>query len=264
MRAVWQTEDVPESVAQRLLAKAEGNPFFLEELSWSVRERPDLLPVLSIRTPYRTSSWPESAGFQPMSAPSSDGVRDRSDPCRGTLLQALAASTALDAPLSRLMQLEFLSEQRTADGPTVVFKHALTQEVAYHSLDVSRRRQLHRQLGLAIETLYADQSLARRKSSAIIFRARRYGTGPSGTSGKRRNVRPAPWQLGRRWPCMTAYWRPRRTWIRSLTSGHVWRSIVPERISCSSWVTSPGRGRSARVSSPWPESLGIRWSRAMR
>ena len=38
-----------------------------------------------------------------------------------------------------------------------MFKHALTQDVAYNSLLVQRRQELHRLIGLAIEELYADR-----------------------------------------------------------------------------------------------------------
>ena len=38
-----------------------------------------------------------------------------------------------------------------------MFKHALTQDVAYGSLLVQRRRELHRLIGLAIEELYAER-----------------------------------------------------------------------------------------------------------
>ena len=38
-----------------------------------------------------------------------------------------------------------------------MFKHALTQDVAYNSLLVQRRPELHRRIGLAIEDLYADR-----------------------------------------------------------------------------------------------------------
>ena len=38
-----------------------------------------------------------------------------------------------------------------------MFKHALTQDVAYASLLVQRRRELHGLIGLAIEELYADR-----------------------------------------------------------------------------------------------------------
>jgi predicted ATPase len=38
-----------------------------------------------------------------------------------------------------------------------MFKHALTHEVAYNSLLVQRRKELHRLIALAIEELYADR-----------------------------------------------------------------------------------------------------------
>ena len=38
-----------------------------------------------------------------------------------------------------------------------MFKHALTHDVAYNSLLVQRRRELHRTIALAIEELYADR-----------------------------------------------------------------------------------------------------------
>jgi predicted ATPase len=38
-----------------------------------------------------------------------------------------------------------------------IFKHALTQEVAYNSLLIERRKQLHEDAGQALETFFADQ-----------------------------------------------------------------------------------------------------------
>jgi predicted ATPase len=38
-----------------------------------------------------------------------------------------------------------------------VFKHTLSQETAYSSLLVKRRRQVHRQVAQSIERLYADR-----------------------------------------------------------------------------------------------------------
>src|SRR5262249_53503166 len=45
VQSVLQSEKVPEPLARLILAKAEGNPFFLEELSRSVGEQGDLLPT---------------------------------------------------------------------------------------------------------------------------------------------------------------------------------------------------------------------------
>ena len=40
--------------------------------------------------------------------------------------------------------------------PVYVFKHALTQDVAYESLLTTRRQALHAAAGTALETLYAE------------------------------------------------------------------------------------------------------------
>jgi predicted ATPase len=37
-----------------------------------------------------------------------------------------------------------------------IFKHALTQEVAYNSVLIERRKQLHERIGAALEELYAS------------------------------------------------------------------------------------------------------------
>ena len=67
----------------------------------------------------------------------------------------------LDAELQRMLsdlQLgEFIYEQPAFPDVEYTFKHALTQEVAYNSVLVERRRVLHRRTGAAIEALYRDR-----------------------------------------------------------------------------------------------------------
>jgi predicted ATPase len=58
--------------------------------------------------------------------------------------------------LSSLQRKEFLYEQPTFPEPEYLFKHALTQEVAYNSVLIERRKVLHEQTGQAIERLYSD------------------------------------------------------------------------------------------------------------
>jgi tetratricopeptide (TPR) repeat protein len=66
-----------------------------------------------------------------------------------------------DAELQRMLsdlQLgEFIYEQPAFPDVEYTFKHALTQEVAYNSVLVERRRLLHRRTGAAIESLYRDR-----------------------------------------------------------------------------------------------------------
>src|SRR5262249_30248441 len=73
------------------------------------------------------------------------------------LLQAIwDGSAPLDPLLAELKRLEFLYEQTGAEGASYVFKHALTQEVAYESLLTTRRQVLHAAAAHAMERLYPD------------------------------------------------------------------------------------------------------------
>jgi tetratricopeptide (TPR) repeat protein len=62
----------------------------------------------------------------------------------------------LSPQLHELQRLEFIYEHAGRD-PGFVFKHALTQDVAYETLLAGRRRALHAAAGRALETLYADR-----------------------------------------------------------------------------------------------------------
>jgi predicted ATPase len=59
--------------------------------------------------------------------------------------------------LSHLQAAEFIYEQPAFPELEYVFKHALTQEVAYNSLLVERRKALHERTAQAIEALFHSQ-----------------------------------------------------------------------------------------------------------
>src|SRR4029434_877869 len=63
----------------------------------------------------------------------------------------------LGGVLRELEALEIVYEQGPLPEPTYVFKHAVIQDVAYHSLPVQRRKEIHRMVGYAIEELYPDR-----------------------------------------------------------------------------------------------------------
>jgi predicted ATPase len=69
-----------------------------------------------------------------------------------------AVVTKSDDELNRLLndlQLgEFIYEQPAVGDTEYIFKHALTQEVAYNSVLFERRKQIHERAGVALETLY--------------------------------------------------------------------------------------------------------------
>jgi len=63
----------------------------------------------------------------------------------------------LKSYLLDLQGLEFIYEKSLFPELEYIFKHALTQEVAYNSLLLKRRKEIHEKIGKAIEELYADR-----------------------------------------------------------------------------------------------------------
>jgi class 3 adenylate cyclase/tetratricopeptide (TPR) repeat protein len=63
----------------------------------------------------------------------------------------------LRAHLTNLVGLEILYEKVLYPELEYIFKHALTQEVAYESLLKQRRREIHGRIARTIEKLYADR-----------------------------------------------------------------------------------------------------------
>jgi tetratricopeptide (TPR) repeat protein len=69
----------------------------------------------------------------------------------------LKTSDDLEQMLSHLQLSEFINEQPAVGEIEYSFKHALTQEVAYNSVLIERRKALHEQAGGVIEGLFADR-----------------------------------------------------------------------------------------------------------
>jgi predicted ATPase len=74
------------------------------------------------------------------------------------LLQTVAdlAPETLHRSLAQLQGAEFLYETHLFPERVHTFKHALTQNVAYHSLLTSTRQQVHQQIAQALETLFPE------------------------------------------------------------------------------------------------------------
>jgi len=57
VRSARQHHALPEHLEQMIIARAEGNPFFLEELTRAVLDHADVAPTSRCRTPFRAYSW---------------------------------------------------------------------------------------------------------------------------------------------------------------------------------------------------------------
>jgi tetratricopeptide (TPR) repeat protein len=74
------------------------------------------------------------------------------------ILQAITGRrTELKSCLHHLQGLELIYEKNLFPDLEFIFKHALTQEVAYNSLLQKRRKEIHRKIAIAIEELFADR-----------------------------------------------------------------------------------------------------------
>src|SRR5262249_20379145 len=131
------------SVAEAIAARADGNPFFLEELAHSVSDSAGLASSLSVPTTIedvlmgRIVRLPE----EPRRCLQAASVLGRSFSL-DQLQRIWGSASEAAAYLSDLRRLEFVYETRGAGRPHR-FKHALTQEVAYASLLPTERERLH-------------------------------------------------------------------------------------------------------------------------
>jgi predicted ATPase/class 3 adenylate cyclase len=154
-----------------LIARTEGNPFFLEE---SVRALVETQVLVGVRGAYRLAKAVSSIQV-PATVQAVLAARiDRLPPEDKNLLQA-AAVLGKDVPatllqalgevsvatmqqiLAHLQTAEFLYETRLFPELEYTFKHALTQEVAYNAILLERRKVLHERAAQAIEGLFAER-----------------------------------------------------------------------------------------------------------
>jgi class 3 adenylate cyclase len=146
---------LPDHVEQMIVEKAEGNPFFLEELTRAVLEHADFEIAVTVPD---TIQGVLSARIDRLPEASKRLLQTASVLGREfspTLLKAIWEGTdTLEPHLLELKRLEFLYERTGAEEPLYVFRHALTQEVAYESLLTVRRQGLHATAGHAMEQLY--------------------------------------------------------------------------------------------------------------
>ena len=157
---------------QRLLiARTEGNPFFLEE---SVRALVETGVLVGAPGAYRLAQALPTIQV-PATVQAVLAARiDRLPPEAKRLFQTAAVigtevplplvhaiaelpEAALHGGLAHLQTAEFLYETRLFPEHEYTFKHALTHEVAYSSVLQERRRMLHAHIVEALEALAGDR-----------------------------------------------------------------------------------------------------------
>jgi DNA-binding NtrC family response regulator/tetratricopeptide (TPR) repeat protein len=169
-RAVLEVEDVPPELPALVARRAEGNPFFVEEIVRSLQETGAVRRAgerAELTRPLDEAEVPETiqevirARLERLPATARAvlevaAVIGRDFPRR--LLEALVdAPVEVDAALGVLKAVETIYEKALVPEVVYTFRHALTQEVAYATLSPARRRALHAATGRALEALHADR-----------------------------------------------------------------------------------------------------------
>ncbi len=162
--------NLPKELASLITAKAEGNPFYIEEVTRSLVEMGALRrdngrysltqPVEAIRVPDTIQeiilSRIDRLESEAKGALQLASVIGREFTAR--LLERISdLQVKLDEVLEELKALELIYQEAYFPELSFMFKHALTQDVAYRTLLRERRKRLHRLIGTAIEELYKDR-----------------------------------------------------------------------------------------------------------
>jgi class 3 adenylate cyclase/predicted ATPase len=160
---------LPAEVCQQIVAKTDGVPLFVEELtklvleSGLLRERADAyeltgpLPALAIPATLHDSLMARLDRLATVKEVTQLGATlGRSFPY--DLLQAVAPwdEATLQHALARLVEAELLYQRGLPPAATYLFKHALIQEAAYQSVLRSRRQQVHQRIAQVLEDRFPD------------------------------------------------------------------------------------------------------------
>ena len=159
-----------QSLKRLIIKKTEGNPFFIEEIVRALVEQGVLVrngsakltkPLTEIHVP-PTVHGILASRIDALPASQKELLQTLAVIGKDLPLNLVKHMTAipddrLESMLKGLQAGEFIYEQPALAGAEYVFKHALTQEVAYNSLLMERRKLLHERTGEAIEELFKDR-----------------------------------------------------------------------------------------------------------
>ena len=158
------------ALEQKIVEKTGGNPFFVEEIVRDLVDRGDLVksgdryignrPLHQVEIP-DTIQGVLAARMDRLSEDLKQTMQVASvigrDFAFRILKSIMELGEELRGRLTSLVGLEILYEKTLYPELEYIFKHALTQEVAYESLLKKRRQEIHCRIARTIEELYADR-----------------------------------------------------------------------------------------------------------
>lgn len=161
VRSLLRHRSLRRPTIEMVLTKAEGNPFFLEELACYLVERDAESAEQPRRTIPDTLTAVLTARIDRLSTRNKRVLQVASAVGHHFNASVLTAITGfseekLRQSLDELIGAEFIHPIDQRSDPTMEFRHALAQEVVYQALTVRARCQLHHDIADLLETRYAD------------------------------------------------------------------------------------------------------------
>ena len=170
--ALLKVEGLPEKLRSEMLERADGNPFFVEELIRMLLDDGTIIregdrwtaapTVKDVQVPHtvealiraRLDTLPRAE----RTALQAGAVIGRSFE-RQMLEALLDDQSGLDAVLENLVLRDLISEEpNPGEHVTYRFKHILVLDVAYATLPKARRAALHSRVAQALQTLPSDRA----------------------------------------------------------------------------------------------------------
>jgi len=173
--------NIPEAFKEKILSKAEGNPFYIEEILrslidvgllifksgiWYLKSQEEIekegqVDISDIEIPNTVQAVilsrvdrlePDVKNDMLMAS-----VIGRNFYAR--ILEHLCGidSLMISLNLATLEEFEYIKEVKREPELEYTFRHPLIQEIAYHSLLKKKRKELHQKIGNVIEEIYKDR-----------------------------------------------------------------------------------------------------------
>jgi ABC-type transport system substrate-binding protein/class 3 adenylate cyclase len=173
---------MPEEVEERVIAGAEGNPFFLEELVRSLADAGALVHeadgtwrfdhLVEVEVPASVEKVLLAridrlapASHRVLTAASVLGRQFGEPMLAGVLAAEGEPDGDVEPALADLQRLDLLRLERRWPHPELRFKHVLIQETAYRTLVSADRRRLHRR---AAEWMESEAASGESRSAGVL------------------------------------------------------------------------------------------------
>ncbi len=168
--SLLKTDTIPSELKHWVNSKAEGNPFYLEELVNSLIETETLTQG--------NGNWKLTRSLTESAIPSSlhgliSGRLDRLERQTKRILQEASVigrdflyeilkkitehEERIDEEISHLERLDLIRARSFQPDIEYMFKHALTQEIVYNGLLRKQRRKIHEHIAQVMESVFQDR-----------------------------------------------------------------------------------------------------------